>query len=231
MTNKGEEETVPAYFNISLQFRRKNLHPCFVRDFYSVLFDAGMKFRSGYWGSEGDSLDKIVAWNQEKLNQNFVLGYEQNYKHDYKQMLFDFADFSEARGFWMNEGAEEGVFSYEVIVPEGEVFARGERIISESGIKESFVWLFERDKINMLFELSKKIWQFPHVKAIQTGLELDDGAIGLGDLEKGGLPSIRPFAILEKNRNRLAEERYSISRVSGRDGICIHTRGWKCECE
>ena len=45
---------MPAYFNLSVQFRRDELYPTFVKDFYALLDEAGMKFQSGYWGFEED---------------------------------------------------------------------------------------------------------------------------------------------------------------------------------
>lgn len=211
---------MPSYFNISIQFRRKDLYPCFVQDFYSALFDAGMQFCSGYWESEKNSYEEIVAWNQKKLEQNFVLGYDQHVKHDYKQMLYDFAGFSEVRGYWMNEEPEKGVFSYEVIIPDDEVFEGYEEIISEGEIEERYVWLYEREKMEGLIKLAEGIWQFPCVRAIQTGLELDVET-KLGALEKGAEPSVRPFAILDKIRYALDEKEYLAERVAGRDGVVI----------
>ena len=35
---------MPAYFNLSVQFRREDLYPSFVRDFYAMLDKAGMAF-------------------------------------------------------------------------------------------------------------------------------------------------------------------------------------------
>ncbi len=217
---------MPAYFSISIQFQRKNLYPCFVQDFYSALFDAGMQFRSGYGESEKNSYEEIVAWNQKKLEQNFVLGYDWHVKHGYKQMLYDFAGFTVVRGLWSNEMMEKGVFSYEVIIPEDEVFEGYEKRIPEGEVEERYVWVFERERIGNLIELSKGIWQFPCVKAIQTGLELDVET-KLGALEKGMEPSVRPFAILDKIRYSLDEREYLVERVSGRDGSCIQLRNLK----
>ena len=58
---------MPAYFNLSVQFRRDALYPTFVKDFYTELDKAGMKFFSGYWGYEEDSLEETIEWNQRIL--------------------------------------------------------------------------------------------------------------------------------------------------------------------
>ena len=66
---------MPAYFNLSVQFRRDELYPTFVKDFYALLDEAGMRFQSGYWGFEEDSLEETTEWNQRKLEEDFNLGF------------------------------------------------------------------------------------------------------------------------------------------------------------
>lgn len=39
----------------------------------------------------------MLKWNQKKLQEDFELAYTEHYSHDYKQMLFNFYDFSEIR--------------------------------------------------------------------------------------------------------------------------------------
>ena len=56
---------MPAYFNLSVQFRRDKLYPTFVKDFYALLDEAAMKFQSGYWGFEEDSLEETTeSWKR-----------------------------------------------------------------------------------------------------------------------------------------------------------------------
>ena len=99
---------MPCYFSMDLVFRRKDLCPTFVAGFHDALTQAGLPFRSGFWGCEGSTLPEIIAWNQGKLEDDFRLGFTEHYAHGYRQVLFDCGGFSEVRGFWQNQcpGAE-----------------------------------------------------------------------------------------------------------------------------
>ena len=74
---------MPAYFEMSLQFLRKDLYPDFIADFDAHLAKTGLKFLDGCWEDEGLSQTKIAAWNQKKLDSDFVLGYTTHRSHDY----------------------------------------------------------------------------------------------------------------------------------------------------
>ena len=105
---------MPAYFSISFELNKSQTA---VKEFCAAVIDAGLVFKSGYWGFENDSFDDIVAWNQNKLDNNFQLGYTEHYSHDFKQMLFDFSDFSEVRLFVMND-KKSSTFDFNLIIPE-----------------------------------------------------------------------------------------------------------------
>ena len=90
---------MPEYFNISFQFERKDIYKTFVKDFYTVLEQAGIKFKSGCWGSEHNILEEICVCNQRKLEENFKLGFTQHYSYNFKQVLFNFETYSHVRGF------------------------------------------------------------------------------------------------------------------------------------
>ncbi len=203
---------MPAYFNMSLQFLRDDIYGMFVSDFYSVLDHAGLKFKSGYWGFEEECYADIIEWNQKKLEQNFHLGYTQHYKHDYKQVLYDFDGFLSVRGFWMNNYPEDNTFSYEIIIPEDEV------LCSEYPAR------FKKEKMIHLLEAARKIWQFPLVRTIQTGLEGNDASIGLTKLASGYSPNVQPFAIIEGRGNCPENLDFRLEKVPGREGICYFLR-------
>ena len=93
---------MPAYFNMSLVFERKDIYPEFTRDVNDLLQKAGLKFKSGYYDEKKYSLEEISSWNQKHLENNFQLGFTEDCSHDYKQMLFEYGGVSEVRGFWMN---------------------------------------------------------------------------------------------------------------------------------
>ncbi|MCD7992023.1 MAG: hypothetical protein LUK37_09725 [Clostridia bacterium] len=199
---------MPAYFNLSVQFRREDLYPLFVRDFYAVLHKAGMAFQSGYWGFENDSLEEIIEWNQRKLEDDFELGFTEHHSHDYKQVIYGFGGYSEVRGFWMNNYPESGAFTHEIILPESDVL--------ENGYPAKFI----KEKMEELLELTIRIWQFSLVKAIQTGLEGNDASVSLSKLTGGEYPNTLPFALVEDMGNCYEDSLYNIQHVSeGRDGL------------
>ncbi len=201
---------MPAYFNISIQFKREDIYDNFMNDFYTALNIAGLKFLHGCGCDNEISQQQIVEWNQHKIEQNFVLGFTEHCSHDYKQNYFDFGEYTKVRGFWLNNYPEYDMFCYEIIIPESDV------LTSECDT------IFQQQKIDELLELSKKIWQFPYVKAIQTGLEFDDDTIAITDIEKGEYPNISPFAIVEKENIQFINSKYYVNQsLNKRNGILL----------
>ncbi len=107
-----------------------------------------MKFFSGYWGYEEDSLEETIEWNQRKLEADFNLGFTEHCSHDYKQVVYKLSGYSEVRGFWMNNYPEDGEFTYEIIIPESDVLAKG------------YPFSFKEERIEELLGFSKRVWQF-----------------------------------------------------------------------
>ena len=173
---------MPAYFEMSLQFQRKDLYSSFITDFDAHLERSGLRFSSGYWEDEGLSQAEIAAWNQKKLNEDFLLGMKTHRSHDYKQTLYRFGDYGEVRGFWMNQYPDRGQFNYSIIIPESEVL--------ECNLT------FRMDAAAELMGLAKGLWQFPSVRAIQTGLEEDGPPLSLAELRQGMPPDATPFVIV-----------------------------------
>lgn len=189
---------MPTYFNISVQFKRYDLYPLFVKDFHAMLDEVGMVFQSGYWGFEDDSLEEIIRWNQRKLEEDFNLGFTEHHMHDYKQVVYSFSSYSEVRGFWMNNYPDDGEFTHEIIIPESDVLA------------EEYLVQFKIERIEELIELAKRIWQFPLIKAMQTGLEGNDASVSLAKLAGGRYPNIWPFAIIEETEACYNDSEYDI---------------------
>lgn len=205
---------MPAYFNLSVQFRRDSLYPTFVKDFYTELDKAGMKFFSGYWGYEEDSLEETIEWNQRKLEADFNLGFTEHCSHDYKQVVYKLSGYSEVRGFWMNNYPEDGEFTYEIIIPESDVLAKGYPVS------------FKEERIEELLGFSKRVWQFPPVRAIQTGLEIEDDSTSLAELAQGGCPNAWPFAIVEELGACHEDSVYDIQPISkGKKGVLFWRTG------
>lgn len=196
---------MPAYFNISIQFQRKDIYRTFVYDFYSHLKKCGLEFLSGVsreWERKY-SYEEIVSVNQQKLEENFHLDYDEICSNDYRQIYYSFDNFSETRGFWLNNYPDKEEFIYEIIIPEDEL------IIYTGKYFES---IFDKEKIFRVIKFVEKIWEFPYVKAIQTGLEESDANVSLSELKAGIGPNCFPFAITEENnilKNPLRTEKIS----------------------
>ena len=56
---------------------------------------------------------------------------------------------------------------------------------------------FQKEREEAIVELAERLWNFPCIRAIQTGLEGDDASVGLREIELGKMPNMYPFAILE----------------------------------
>lgn len=199
---------MPAYFEMSLQFLRKDLGPDFIANFDAHLERSGLVFGDGFWEDEGLSQGEIAVWNQKKLEADFVLGMTTHRSHDYKQALYDFGGYGEVRGFWMNQYPDGGQFNYSIIIPESEV------------VDGDNYTIFLPGRAAQLRELAEKLWQFPAVKAIQTGMEEDDHT-KLRMLRKGVPACVRPFAILERDCHPYDDGSQVIELTQGRPGLLL----------
>jgi hypothetical protein len=71
------------------------------------------------WGCRPDlTLEEIIEWNQQKLDEDFELGYDQDVSHDYRQILLAGHPFSECRAYIMNGRRS---LAFNCIVPESEI--------------------------------------------------------------------------------------------------------------
>lgn len=183
---------MPAYFNMSLEFQRKDIYPMFTRDFQELLQKAGLKFQSGFWGSENNSLEEILEWNQNHLEDNFKLGFKEHYSQNYKQMLFTYNDFTHVRGFWFNKYPLESEFTYEIIIPELEILAYD----WDSQPGKEYGICYNKQAVSILVNSALELWKSPLVKSIQTGLEAMDGVSSAAEMRLGKEPFVYPFAIV-----------------------------------
>ncbi len=151
---------MPSYFSIVFELNKSKTA---IRDFCTALVDGGLVYKGGLLEFEKDSFDEIVAWNQKKLDENFQLGFTENYSHDYKQMEFAFSDFSEVRLFILNEKESE-TFAYHLIVPESDLV---EYVLQGQG----YIPCRKNEKMELLKTLAKHMWTRVEILAIQTGWE------------------------------------------------------------
>ena len=213
---------MPAYFSLSLEFSRKEISADFMRNFHNVLELAGLPFKSGYWHSEREDLQKILAWNQKKLEQDFKLGYDENGAHDYRQMLFRSDDFSEVRGFWLNRYPVREEFTFEIIIPESELFS-GEFFFGNVCIPK---------KMQIIREIACKLWESVPVLTIQTEPEIADETASYQEILTGQkLPNACPFAIVSEQVAQKHDFVQFQKIKIGRNGILLEYQEDKTDYE
>lgn len=204
---------MPAYFNMSLVFERKDIYPDFTVDVHKLLHKSGLVFKKGFCEAEKDSLEDILSWNQKHLENNFELGFSEHYSHGYKQMLFYYGEFSYVRGFWMNNYPEDDEFTLEIIIPE-------EDILEYDGNGE-YGYSYKQREVQVLKNSCKVLWNEPLVKTIQTGLEGSDATVSLQNIKEGVLPNIYPFAIVPYEFKKMfCKTKFCIEELDNR-GILV----------
>lgn len=179
---------MPAYFTIIFELNKSKT---VIKDFCNALLDAGLVFKSGYCGFENDSFDDIVAWNQNKLDNNFQLGYTEHYSHDFKQMLFDFSDFSEVRLFVMND-KKSSTFDFHLIMPEDD-FVEWEKS------KGGYIPHNKTEKMDLLKVIAKFMWNSLEILALQTAWECSDYPPKAKNISCKTRPQTEPFCIIKKS--------------------------------
>ena len=191
---------MPAYFSVIMEFSRAELDFDNMKELNAYIKHAGLQFKGGAWHAEGMTLDEITDWNQKKLEEDFVLGYDENCENDYKQMELSYGGFSEVRGFIMNEEPVRGEYIFSIIIPEEEV------VIDAKTYKKEAV-----DKIKAM---ASKLWILPKTRTIQTQLELSEGIVNEMDIKSGAAPAACPFAIVsEKQFGRMDTANYTAEHI------------------
>lgn len=200
---------MPAYFSLTFEL---NKGQGAIDSFCKALVHSGLVFKSGYRGFENDSFDDIITWNQDKLDKNFQLGYTEHHSQDYKQMLFDYFNFSEVRLFVMNS-KKEHTFSYELIVPEYDLL----NYIKENDGTYSVEQKTER--MQQLISVAKKMWVCTDILAVQTGWEGSNVPPSADEIAKGIKPQMEPFCII--NSSSFKKELILTYEYIERNGILI----------
>ena len=157
-----------------------------MKELCAYIKHAGLEFRGGAYNAENDSLEDIMDWNQKKLEDDFVLGYDEDAANDYKQMYFSYGGFSEVRGFIMNEEPRRGEYTFTLLIPEEEVAADAKT--------------YKKEAVEKLKAMASKLWVLPKTRTLQTELELGEGIVPDEDIRDGALPAACPFAIVSEKR-------------------------------
>ncbi len=202
---------MPAYFSLTFELNKSRDA---VGAFCETLIHCGPVFKSGYWGFENDSFADIITWNQKKLDEDFELGYTEHHSHDYKQMLFDYADFSEVRLFIMNQ-RRKPVFSFALIVPEYDLR------IYEGKNRAACSMQRKLERMKLLKSAAKKMWVGMDLLAIQTGWELSDVPPSAGEIAGGTKPQAEPFCIVPSSCFSLEKDVPFAYEYIERNGVFI----------
>ena len=173
---------MPAYFSTEASFKKNILYPNFVSDVYSIFFQSGFTFKSGYWEGENMTLEQITEWNQRLLQKKFKLGFTQHVRHDYKQILLNTDKYSEMRLYWMYLNNRVNL---SLIIPESDVLDTSETAFSYS-------------RIYPIIQLLQKLWETGLVELVQSSLELDGGVFTIKQIKQGHLPCINPLCVLDR---------------------------------
>lgn len=200
---------MPAYFSLAFELNKSQ---DVIRTFCENLIHSGLVFKSGYWGFENDSFEDIIAWNQNKLDKNFQLGYTEHHSHDYKQMLFDYFDFSEVRLFVMNN-RKKRTFCFELIVPEDDLLDYIEDNEGKYFVQRNF------ERMEQLKSVAKRMWVSTDILAIQTGWEGSDFPPSVEKIAGGIEPQIEPFCII--NSSLFDTEQDLVYEYVERSGVLI----------
>lgn len=179
---------MPAYFSIDFQYKKSDLRSSTVKDFFEKLLSCGLLYKSGFWDSEMDSLEEMLVWNQRKLEDDFELGYTEHYSRDYKQMLFEFHDFSEVR-LIVNNYSENNSFSFCLIIPEDD-FVEYDDMGNTKRLTH---------RMKLVEEFACRIWKTGDVCCIQTAWECSDCVTNIFDIMNGMEPLVEPFAIVPED--------------------------------
>ncbi|MBP5430838.1 hypothetical protein [Ruminococcus sp.] len=199
---------MPAYFSMIMEFSRAELDFDNMKELNAYIKYAGLVFNGGVGHAKDDTVEDIIDWNQQKLEEDFELGYDEDSSNDYKQMRFSFGGFSEIRGFIMNEDPIRGEYTFNLLIPEDEV------------VEDSKT--YKKEAVDKLKELASLLWILPKTRTIQTMLELGEGIVPEMDIKEGAAPSACPFAIVsEKQFGRMDTADYTAEHINAGGVILI----------
>lgn len=199
---------MPGYFSIVIQIKKDNKYNGLISDLTDALVSNGFIYDRPDYDCGDNSLSDVIEYNNAKLKDDFELGYDEHFSHDFRQIYWKFCSFSVVRQFYYNE-KDMDWFESHIIIPEHDFI---HYIESANGHPA-----FEPQAITALKSLAEALWRLSFIEAIQTELELTDGATTLRGLESGECPCAFPFAIirseyLNENHKHIFSKITSIDR-------------------
>ena len=191
---------MPAYVSMTFEYSRLELDYDNMKELLAYIKHAGLEFKGGVNGSEGQTIEEILDYNQKKLEANFVLGSDEDRANDYKQMLFGYEGFSEIRGYISNNYPADREYSFTLLFPE-------EEVIAERGV-------FKTEAVAKMKNISSLLWILPKTRTVQTELETGDGILTEQEIKDGAAPSVCPLAIVsEKQFGHMEHSAYTDDHI------------------
>lgn len=111
---------MPAYYSYDFYVKKASFFKGMFRNFVEELSGLGFKFTEGIREHKDNSIEEIIEWNEQKIADDYELGYEENSVNDFKQCCFDYNGYSHVRLFILNY-KEDDYFQMFIIIPEDEV--------------------------------------------------------------------------------------------------------------
>lgn len=191
---------MPAYFSIIFEFSRLELDFDNMKELLHYLRYSGLEFKGGVNGSENETAEEIMDYNQKKLEENYVPSAEDSRENGYKQLLFSCDGFPEIRGFISNNYPVDREYSFTLLIPQEEVHVEGDT--------------YKKEAVEKLKNLAGTIWILPKARTVQTALEADDEIVTEEDVKNGKAPKACPFAIIsEKQFGHMELDSYSEEHI------------------
>lgn len=199
---------MPAYFSVSFELNKnKNA----IQEFYASLMRFGFSLNSRHC-DENDSIDKIIEWNRNKLNCDYEYGLKDPYWVDYKQILFEFQGFSEIWAYITNR-RKKPTFRISLIIPEDD-FVEFEEIDGKFIVNE------HKEKMDVIKDLAKSVWNDMEILAIQTSWECTlDYPPDAKEILKGEKPLCEPICII-KNTSAVKKVGLPFEEI-GKGGVLL----------
>ena len=176
---------MPAYFSIVIQIKKANKYDRLIADFTGVLLSNGFVYDRPDYDCGDNSLNDVIEYNNAKLKDDFELGYDEHFSHDFRQIYWKYRNFSEVRQYYYNEHDVDW-FESHIIIPEHDFI----KYINGNHP------MFETEEITALKSLLEALWSLSFVETIQTELELSEAVATLSEIESGECPGALPFAIV-----------------------------------
>lgn len=203
---------MPAYFSVYFEIKKAKTKTA-IQDFYDALTRSGLVFCGGCYESKADSLDEIIKWNQSRLDQDFQLGFTENFSHGYKDAMFRFeSDNSLEISAGVENWKGAPTFSFVFLIEE-------ESLLEYVDANNKYVLSRKTERMSAIKSLAISLWRLLKIEAVQTMWELSDCPPSARNFSMALKPQFEPFCIIKNSS--LAKELQLPFEEIGNEGILI----------